>query len=288
LLVATGVLLKGKQTVEIIDLSSPKMKCQNLPNFPDDIAGAVGVLGLNNEPLICGGVKASNMEYQNACTKFENGAWQSAPNLNKNRVVASISRSPFPDSTIKILVTSDGTSEALTESGWKNLQKNLEISAYFSCICHINSTTVVLVDGFQRESYFFNTENEELKRITLLDHFRHNFACARIRTNEYSLSSSIIVVGGDDGSEQFNSTETLDLNANRLEWVKGPNLPFGINVASLVEDPIGGVILVGGQSSQREFLTTLFKLAHAGDIHWKNTKYIICRTLRKYEISINL
>jgi len=291
LLVATGVLLKGKQTVEIIDLSSPKMKCQNLPNFPDDIAGAVGALGLNNEPLICGGVKASNMEYQNACIKFENGAWQSAPNLNKKRSMASISRSPFPDSTIKVLVTagSDGTSEALTESGWKNLQKNLKINTYASCICHINSTTVLLVDGPPRQSYLLNTENEELDRITEFRTARESFACARIKTNEHSLSYSIIIAGGENGwtNDILASTEILDLdfNANKVGWVNGPNLPFAIKEASLVEDPTGGVILVGGQSSNGRYLTTLFKLAHAGNTHWKNIKYICCRELRKSDIS---
>ena len=32
-----------------------------------------------------------------------------------------------------------------------------------------------------------------------------------------------------------------------------------------VEDPTGGVILVGGHSSEGQYLTTLFRLAHAGD-----------------------
>jgi hypothetical protein len=271
LLVATGVLLKDKQAVEIIDISTPKMKCQNLPNFPIDIAFAVGALGLNNEPLICGGFKVSNREYQNACTKFENGAWQSAFNLNKKRALAGISRSPFPDSTIKILVTAgnDGTSEVLTESGWKNLQADLiRITTHASCIRHINSTTVVLVDGLNGESYFFNTENEELERITRLESRMEVFGCARIKTNEHSLSYSMIVVGGGIGNyEILASTKILDLN--RLEWVKGPKLPFGIKEASLVEDPSGGVILVGGvrsYSRNGQHLTTLFKLAHSGDL----------------------
>jgi len=255
--------------VEIIDLSSPKMKCQNLPNFPVAIAGAVGALGLNNEPLICGGFKASNMAYQNACTKFENGAWQSAPNLNQKRAMAGISRSPFPDSTLKILVTAgdDGTSEALTESGWKYLHPNLEISTYASCIRHINSTTVVLVDGPEKMTYLFNTENEKWEKVTWLEIFRHNYDCARIRTDEHSLSYSMIVVGGENGKNNIlESTEILDLNASRLQWVKGPNLPFGIKEASLAEGPNGEVILVGGYSSEGRYLTTLFKLAHAGDI----------------------
>jgi hypothetical protein len=268
MLVATGLLYQGKQSVEIIDISTPKMKCQNLPNFPVDIAGAVGALGLKNEPLICGGFKASNMAYQKTCTKFENGAWKSAPDLNKKRSLASISRSPFPESKIKVLVTSgsDGTSEALTESGWKNLQPNLEISTYASCIRHINSSTVLVIDGPNRMSYFLNTENEEWERLIWLNTMRQNFDCARIKTNKHSLSYSTIVVGGEKSNgRHLASTEILDLNADRVRWVSGPNLPIGIKEATLVEDPTGGVILVGGHSSEGQYLTTLFRLAHAGD-----------------------
>jgi len=44
-------------------------------------------------------------------------------------------------------------------------------------------------------------------------------------------------------------------------------LPFGIPDAKLVEDPAGGVILVGGRSL--ESLDTLFRLAHAEATEWK-------------------
>ena len=52
--------------------------------------------------------------------------------------------------------------------------------------------------------------------------------------------------------------------ANAYNWRLGPNLPFGIKLAQLVEDNLGGVILVGG-SSQVEIFDTLFRLPHAGD-----------------------
>ena len=53
------------------------------------------------------------------------------------------------------------------------------------------------------------------------------------------------------------------------EWRNGPDLPFGISHASLVEDPSGGVILVGGRSDNNDYLKTLFKLSDAGgDAKW--------------------
>ena len=46
-------------------------------------------------------------------------------------------------------------------------------------------------------------------------------------------------------------------------------LPIGISYASLIEDPNGGVLLVGGYSKSQDYLTTIFKLEHAGaDQKW--------------------
>ena len=59
------------------------------------------------------------------------------------------------------------------------------------------------------------------------------------------------------------SVEILDEGAS--EWRNGPDLPFGITEAALVEDPTGGVILVGGKSDDEKFLRTLFRLSDAGD-----------------------
>jgi len=53
-----------------------------------------------------------------------------------------------------------------------------------------------------------------------------------------------------------------------LQWQKGPPLPFGITHSSLVEDGNGGVILVGGESSENSYLKTLFRLPHA-EGHWE-------------------
>ncbi len=53
----------------------------------------------------------------------------------------------------------------------------------------------------------------------------------------------------------------MDLGAN--EWRKGPDLPFGIAGAQMVEDPNGGVVLVGGRSNRRH-LDTLYQLPHGG------------------------
>ena len=133
----------------------------------------------------------------------------------------------------------------------------------------LNSTTAFLIGGIQQgvnyspNSYMLNTaENgQEWIQGPALNYGRFYHSCARVRTGSSS-RFSIIVVGGYNGT-YMTSVEVLDEGAN--EWRNGPDLPFGILLASLVEDPAGGVILVGGQSRDDSYLQTLFRLSDAGD-----------------------
>ena len=45
----------------------------------------------------------------------------------------------------------------------------------------------------------------------------------------------------------------------------GPKLPVKIHKAQMVEDPSGGVILIGGASSSKSYSDSLYRLAHAGE-----------------------
>ena len=70
----------------------------------------------------------------------------------------------------------------------------------------------------------------------------------------------MIVVGG---TNYLAPVEILDDGAS--QWRIGLNLTFGIKYSQLVEDHLGGVILVGGKSENFAYSDTLFRLPHAGD-----------------------
>ena len=133
----------------------------------------------------------------------------------------------------------------------------------------LNSTTAFLIGGQQEEtnfkpySYLLNTEanSQEWIQGPTLNLGRNDHSCARIRKDASNLEFSTIVVGGYNGTI-MKSVEILDDGAS--EWRNGPDLPFGIRYASLVEDPAGGIILVGGFDDNYH-LNTLFKLSDAGD-----------------------
>jgi hypothetical protein len=92
---------------------------------------------------------------------------------------------------------------------------------------------------------------------------RRQHSCARIRTDSQSTKFSIIVaVGLSVNSLQLFSVELLDETSN--EWIEGSNLNAEIYASQMVEDPNGGVILVGGTSDSIPFEDTLYRLPHGG------------------------
>ncbi len=134
----------------------------------------------------------------------------------------------------------------------------------------LNSTTAFLIGGTQQgieytsHSYMLNTaaSSQEWIQGPALNFARQQQSCGRIRTNSSSLQFSIFVVGGYNDTF-MRSVEILDEGAS--EWRNGPDLPFGITDAALIEDHTGGVILVGGNSQDEQHLQKLFSLSDAGD-----------------------
>ena len=69
-------------------------------------------------------------------------------------------------------------------------------------------------------------------------------ACGRIRKDDHSEDSMVIVVGGTMGLTGV-PLATVELYDDVTDtWTYGPELPFGIGFTTLVEDPSGGVVLV--------------------------------------------
>lgn len=265
---------------EIIDLESASpTTCQNLPNLPVALRGSFGGLGFESKPMICGGRDASE-ESSNKCYSLEGNKWAPSTGMNTARRHAAVSPSPYPSKVQKFFVTGGidsetgvNTVEVLTEQGWETLPKPLPVTIFGHCSVLVNSTTVMLIGGFQNndessDTYYFNTENEEWTEGPQLMNKRTFHSCGRIRRNSQSQELSIIVAGGYYGS-YLSSVEILDLGSDK--WEKGPELPYGIDSFQMVEDPKGGVFLVGGSSGKNSYTDDLFQLQH-GDADWIKMK----------------
>jgi hypothetical protein len=194
-----------------------------------------------------------------------------------------ISRRAFADAAQlqdgKLLVSGgrDGSAslksaEMLTEEGWESNIPSLSVTIYAHCMVTVNSTTVMVIGGYQNyhtseKTFYFIFGEESWTEGPELKNKRSWHSCGKIKRNKESQEMSIIVAGGFYGSSYLSSVEILDEGSN--EWGSGPELPFGIDMSQMVEDQNGGVVLIGGRSSLLEGLDTLYQLPHGGqDAVW--------------------
>jgi hypothetical protein len=159
----------------------------------------------------------------------------------------------------------------LTEEGWESNIPSLQVTIVAHCMVTVNSTTVMAIGGQQKytisgKTFYFTFGEESWTEGPELKNKRRLHSCGIFRRNKESQEMSIIVAGGYDGSI-LSSVEILHEGSN--EWQTGPELPFGIHSSEMVEDQIGGVILIGGRSSSVSYLDTLYQLPHGGqDAVW--------------------
>ena len=261
--------------VEIIDLETSSTVCTGIESFPE-LFGAVGVLGPNQRPLICGG--SQNGVTENKCFILENGHWQLFSLMNEKRTLVAIAPLPYLSDGFSAAVTggtngnkSLNTFETLNQNLWHQSLIQMPQGVQQHCMVQINRTTIIVIGGgfnntFHNETYLFNSDNEQWTPGPTLQVARRGLSCARIKTKKDQPYYNIIAVGGYNGA-RLSTVEILDdVTGN---WRYGPALPVPRYYGALVEDPAGGVILIGGETSRYVWHDTLFRLSHAGpDAMW--------------------
>jgi hypothetical protein len=256
-------------TCEILDLNSSATTCRNPPNFPATVYGSFGGLGLSKNPMVCGGLQNGDYAFSNRCYILENNEWVSSAGMTSIRAFAAAAQ--LRDG--KLLVTGGynsstdlNSAEVLTEEGWESSIPPLPVTIFYHCMVAVNSTTVMVIGGFQdgyesRKTYYFTFGEESWTDGPELKTKRVYTSCGRIRKDQESQEMSIIVAGGYDGLSIKPSVEILKEGSN--EWQTGPELPLSIVWSQMVEDPNGGVVLIGGESKATN-LDTLYQLPHGG------------------------
>ncbi len=266
--------LPSTDTCEVINLASSASTCKYPPNFPAKVDSAIGVLGFNGNPIICGGDQNNNNS--NKCYSLENNEWVSSASMNSVRVKAAATQ--LQDGRLLVTGGGDGSgfdlksAEMLTEEGWESNIPSLPVTIRNHCMVTVNSTTVIAIGGIQNgrysgKTFYFTFGDESWTEGPELKNERWYHSCGNIRRNKDSQEMSIIVAGGWDGGSYLSSVEILDEGSN--EWQTGPELPFGITESQMVEDQNGGVVLIGGDPSSGVSLDTLYQLPHGGqDAVW--------------------
>jgi hypothetical protein len=263
-------------TCEVIDLALSATSCKNLPTHPGTENTAIGGLGFNGNPIICGGY--NNGSFSNSCYSLENNEWVSSVTMNSERYAAAASM--LQDGKLLVTGGKDGfydisflnSAELLSEEGWESNIPSLPITIYAHCMVTVNSTTVMAIGGWQNgyisgKTFYFTFWEESWTEGPELKNKRGHHSCGKIRRKKENQEMSIIVAGGLDGSSSLSSVEILNEGSN--DWQTGPELPVEIEYSQMVEDLNGGVVLIGGESSSVGILDTLYQLPHGGqDAGW--------------------
>ncbi len=271
ILVGLGSTKSGRtNNFEVIDLESTTSKCSQVPPYPLAIEGAMGGIGINEKPIVCGGYSST---FHNNCYMLDK-TWQSSHSLKTALAYGAIAPSPFTNKSHYFILSGGwsqsssylNTVDAFKETEWERLPSHLPTVMHHHCMVLMNSTTIITVGGhngnYLKETYILNAARSPSWVLgPPLKYSRHVHSCSRIRKNANDLPEFSIIAAGGSGSGSTASVELLDEGAS--QWRDGPELPTGIYRAQMVEDPRGGVILIGGSSSTNAYLHTMYRLAHA-------------------------
>ncbi len=271
-------------TCEVINLQSSTTICKTPPNFPKPLSAAVGGMGFHKNPIICGGYQ--NTTHSNMCYSLENNDWVSFVSMNSVRIYAETTQ--LQDG--RLLVTGGfspylSSSEMSSDVGWDTNIPILPVTVYSHSMITVNSTTVMVIGGAQNgpisgKTFYLTLGAKSWTEGPTLKYLRYYHSCGKIIRDKTSQEMSIIVASGNNGSAYLSSVEILIEGSK--EWETGPELPFGIWAAQMVEDQNGGVVLIGGQSSSSLFHDTLYQLPNGGqDAVW--TKMEQRMKLRRYK-----
>ena len=269
--------MAGYNLVEVIDLESSRSVCSNITNLPQAGSRQLGGVNIYRNPFLCGG---GGMEID--CYAFKQGQWEPSYPLNQPRVAAAISESVFwGDSSVSHFITggrigneTHTSTEVLDSDGWSLKLPDLPIPISDHCMVLLNSTTVMVIGGFHNnvtsgDTYIMNSMQGDWMPGPPLNTNRIRHGCGRVRKSLNDSEFLVIVAGGYwPNVSDISSVEILD--EETLTWKEGPALPFGLPDGRLVEDPAGGVILVGGRGDQSLApIDTLYRLSHAEATKWR-------------------
>lgn len=168
--------------------------------------------------------------------------------------MGSVVPSPIDSSTNYLLAAAGLTTKVETQSslGWKvQLSIPLPSAIYAQCMVLMNSTAAILIGGYQpsnpsNNTYIITNSTRKWSPGPPLNDARVFHTCGRILTNKTTKTYGILVVTGIDGTHGIPSVELLDQGAS--SFVRGKPFFTGLYYNSLVEDPAGGIIVIGGMS----------------------------------------
>ena len=175
---------------EILDLENPNAKCRTIAPYPLDISGAAADLGLEGQPIICGGKNDAGIKQQ--CFTLGSG-WEPKPGMISPLVDAQIASWPQPGNAFHLVLTGGYNGErvnqmaVLTSKEWMLLPASLPEAVSAHCMVMMNSTSLIVIGGWTnslkktKDTFIFHSWNHKWTKGSPLNLGRSSHSCARIR-----------------------------------------------------------------------------------------------------------
>jgi hypothetical protein len=191
LLVGLGQTSNGyTNQFELIDLETPSSKCKAVPAYPLEVGTAMGGLGADEKPIICGGQASISPTHRSECFTLDS-SWTALPSMKTPTSWGQFAPSPFANKSHH-LVSSGGHSgqvafnrmDVLTQQGWEGLTA-LPEAIHVHCMLLVNSTTLMTIGGVNgntlNKTWIFHSWSQNWVLGPDLNTARYGHGCAKIR-----------------------------------------------------------------------------------------------------------
>lgn len=268
LLVATGDPTWLATKSEVIDLEDFDNDCDNVADYPIEMASGFAGLLDNSMPLICSGFNPDAGGY----------ALDECYVLGQEGVFANVATARWYGGSLVL------NNSILWITGGTNLKGVLKSTEYIDssgqvwpgpdlpermdehCSVSLNSTHSMLISGEAYDSgkvtYVFDHTSDSWSKGPALKQGRFRFGCAKFKSEAHDNREVIVAAGGyaESNGYPFDSVEILDFTITD-EWQAGPKLPENMVEITLITKPAGNGVLVIYKENMYEFICSRDKCA---------------------------
>ena len=224
IMISTGDPSDYARKTEVIDLEDSNVICEDLQDFPVELAYAVGA-NLASTPVICGGFfYDGSHQSSDKCFKYGEGGWQHFASMIEKRVSAA---GIVYNNALHIFggdnwdtSTTLQSSEIVKKDGSTTEGPQLPTPVYGHAIASINSTVSIITGGRKNshthssdKTWYFNHASQEFQPGPNLLEARHGHSSGTV-TDQETKEKMAIIAGGHG---YLDSTERL-VNG---EWKTG-------------------------------------------------------------------
>jgi hypothetical protein len=212
-LVTTGSPRSTSVKSEVIDLEDASNICQNLEDYPIQVAGAVGGFLNQGDPLVCGGYP-----YTNVC-HVVNQPGQSSEMLEEREFSASLT---LNSSHLWVTGGYNGnvrlqTSEFVSIGQAAVQGPDLPYAVAGHCLVGVNSSTALLCGGWNGQDYnechYMDLEDHSWSQGPSMMTKRSFHSCGIFKSAAHQ-GRNIVIAAGGSNTANLDSVEFLDLTTN--------------------------------------------------------------------------